>query len=122
MESGYNSYYYDYRINDNNVRIHVVGANDDRSEGKIRGSSFGCALVDEVTLLPENFFSMLLSRLSKKGAKLLSTTNPANPNHWLKTDYVGRADELGAKVFNFYQIARNTPFIIFDLIGVVQSE
>jgi len=85
-----------------NRKIHVIGANDDRAEGKIRGSSFGGALVDEVTLIPENFFTMLLSRLSKKGAKLLSTTNPENPKHWFKVNYIDRAEELNAKVFEFY--------------------
>lgn len=85
-----------------NRKIHVVGANDDRAEGKIRGASFGCALIDEVTLIPENFFSMLLSRLSKKNAKLLSTTNPENPKHWFKANYIDRVDELNAKVFEFY--------------------
>lgn len=85
-----------------NRRIHVVGASDDRAENKIRGASFGCALVDEATILPENFFSMLLSRLSKKGAKLLSTTNPANPKHWFKANYIDRAEEINAKVFEFY--------------------
>jgi len=85
-----------------NRKIHVVGANDLRSEGKIRGSSFGCALIDEVTIIPENFFTMLLSRLSKNNAKLLGTTNPDSPFNWFKTKYLDRADELGAKVFNFY--------------------
>lgn len=85
-----------------NRKIHVIGANDNRAEGKIRGASFGGALVDEASLIPENFFSMLLSRLSKKGAKLFSTTNPGSPFLWLKTDYLDRAKEIDASVFNFY--------------------
>src|SRR5574338_1386020 len=35
--------------------IYVIGANDDRAEGKIRGATFAGVLVDEVTLIPENF-------------------------------------------------------------------
>lgn len=83
-------------------KIHVVGANDQRSEGRIRGASFCCCLMDEATIIPENFFTMLLSRLSKKNAKLLVTTNPDSPFSWFKTKYLDRAEELNAKVFNFY--------------------
>ncbi len=56
--------------------MYVVGANDDRAEAKIRGSEFAGALIDEVSLLPENFFKMLLSRLSIDGAQLFASTNP----------------------------------------------
>ena len=37
---------------------------------------------------------MLLSRLRVPGAKLIATTNPDNPNHWLMQNYIVRADEL----------------------------
>ena len=85
-----------------NRRIHIVGASDERAESKIRGASFAGALVDEATIIPESFFSMLLSRLSKKGAKLFATTNPDSPFHWFKVNYLDRAKEIGATVFNFY--------------------
>lgn len=84
-----------------NRKCHVIGANDDRSEGKIRGSTFAAALVDEATTIPENFFKMLLSRLSVDGAKLFGTTNPDSPFHWLKKEYIDRADELDLKRFRF---------------------
>lgn len=81
--------------------MYVVGANDERAEGKIRGSTFAGALVDEASLLPESFFKMLLSRLSLPGSKLFLTTNPDSPYHWLKTDYIDRIKELNIKVFSF---------------------
>ena len=65
--------------------MYVVGANDERAEGKIRGSEFAGALIDEATLIPESFFKMLLSRLSIPGSKLFASTNPDSPYHWLKT-------------------------------------
>lgn len=37
---------------------------------------------------------MLLSRLRKDGAKLIGTTNPDTPNHWLKKEYIDRGSEL----------------------------
>lgn len=77
-------------------RHHVIleGANDIRSEGKIRGVTLQGAYCDELTQLPEDFFTMLLSRLSEPGAKLIGTTNPDAPSHWLKVNYIDRAAEL----------------------------
>lgn len=82
-------------------KVYVVGANDERAEGKIRGLTLAGALLDEVTLLPESFFKMATSRLSVDGAKMLCTTNPDGPYHWLRTDYIDRAAELNLKTFNF---------------------
>ena len=65
-------------------RIHLVGANDERAEGKIRGGTYLAAYVDEATLIPESFWQMLMSRLSMKGSKVFATTNPDGPYHWLK--------------------------------------
>lgn len=84
-------------------KVYVVGANDERAEGKIRGPTFAGALVDEATLLPEGFFRMLLSRLTIDGSKLFATTNPDSPFHWLKHDFidVNADDEKFLKTFKF---------------------
>ncbi|MCI8594976.1 MAG: PBSX family phage terminase large subunit [Oscillospiraceae bacterium] len=70
------------------------GANDARAESKIRGMTLQGAYCDELTQFPEDFFAMLLSRLRVSGAKLIATTNPDNPSHWLMLRYIKRADEL----------------------------
>jgi len=64
--------------------IHVVGASDERSVGSIQGSTMSLCYGDEVTLWPENFYNMMVSRLSLKDSIFLGTTNPDNPNHFLK--------------------------------------
>ncbi len=71
-------------------KVYVVGANDERAEGKIRGATFAGALVDEITILPQSYFRMLLSRLSVEGSKLFGGTNPDSPLHWLKTDFIDK--------------------------------
>lgn len=81
--------------------IHLIGANDDRSEHKIRGLTLAGCYVDEMTIIPECVWKMLGTRLSVPGAKLFGTTNPDTPFHWLKKDYIDRADELDLKVFHF---------------------
>jgi PBSX family phage terminase large subunit len=74
----------------------VIGAKDEGSERYIRGLTVGFALCDEVSLMPQNFFQMLLSRMSPKNARLYGTTNPDSPYHWLKAGYLDNA-ELRAK-------------------------
>lgn len=68
--------------------IDLEGASDVRSEEKIRGVTLHGAYMDEITLAPQPFFAMLLSRLSAPGAKLFGTTNPDSPRHWLKVEYL----------------------------------
>lgn len=81
--------------------IYLEGVNDARAESKIRGMTLMGAYCDELTLFTEDFFSMLLSRLSDPGAKLFGTTNPDNPNHWLKKKYIDRENELDMLVIKF---------------------
>lgn len=72
-------------------RVYCVGANDERSQEKIRGLTLVGGYVDEATIVPESFWSMLLTRLSVEGARLYATTNPDNPQHWMMRDLLGRA-------------------------------
>lgn len=73
--------------------VHVIGAADSVSEERIRGMTVALAYVDEVTLIPENFWNQLIGRLSHPDSRLIGTTNPDNPRHWLKVDYIDRRDE-----------------------------
>ncbi|MFJ9816171.1 PBSX family phage terminase large subunit [Streptomyces sp. NPDC101151] len=81
--------------------VHLVGAADARAEGRLRGMTAALAYADEITLLPAPFFRQLLARLSVPGAKLIGTTNPDSPRHWLRTDYLDRAGELDLADFHF---------------------
>lgn len=81
--------------------VYLEGVNDARAESKIRGMTLQGVLCDELTLFTEDFFTMLLSRLSMPGAKLFGTTNPDNPNHWLMEKYIKRQNELDMLVMKF---------------------
>ncbi len=89
-------------------KIMLEGANDARSEGKIRGITLGGAYCDELTLFPKDFFAMLLSRLSEPGAKLIATTNPDVPTHWLLTEYLKNENLSGGLFRMFFHIDDNT--------------
>lgn len=81
--------------------VYLEGVNDARAESKIRGMTLQGALCDELTLFTEDFFAMLLSRLSLPGAKLFGSTNPDNPGHWLMKNYIDRQDQLDMLVMKF---------------------
>ena len=81
--------------------VHLVGANDARSEEKIRGATIELAYVDEATLLPVGFWEMLLTRLRVAGARMLATTNPGSSQHWLRVKYILDADAQDMVVFHF---------------------
>jgi hypothetical protein len=75
-------------------RVYVLGASDAKAEKVIRGLTVAGAYVDEVTTIPEEFFTQLLGRMSVAGAQLFGTTNPDNPAHWLKAKFLDRLLEL----------------------------
>lgn len=100
--------------------IFTVGASDERSEGKIRGSTLAGCYGDEITLWPESFFIMMLSRMSLEGAKFFGTTNPDNPNHWLYKHYIQRAEEIDMKVFHF--LLEDNPFLPQSYVDALKKE
>ena len=100
-------------------KIHIAGANDERAEGKIRGGTYLAAYGDELTLIPESFFKMLLSRLSLPGAKLFGTTNPDSPYHWLKAEYMDK-DDLDLTAFHF--TLEDNPFLPPQYVDELKKE
>jgi PBSX family phage terminase large subunit len=75
-------------------RVWVIGASDAKAEAVIRGMTVAGAYADEITVLPEAFWTQLLGRMSVPGAQLFGTTNPDNPAHWLKRKYLDRIGQL----------------------------
>lgn len=80
--------------------VWLEGANDERSESKIRGMTLQGAYIDELTQIPETFYLMVLSRLSERGAALIATTNPDAPNHYVKTEIIDN-DVIDKQVIKF---------------------
>lgn len=80
--------------------VWLEGANDERSESKIRGMTLMGVYVDELTQIPRDFYLMALSRLSEKGAVFLATTNPDHPKHYVKTEIIDN-DVLDKQVIKF---------------------
>lgn len=81
--------------------IEVITANDAKAEGRLRGLTGAGAYVDEMTLIPKEFFKRLVDRMSVPGALIFGTTNPDNPGHWLRKEWLNKADELGIRSWHF---------------------
>lgn len=59
----------------------------------IRGmTSFG-AYINEASLAVQSVFAEIVSRCSGTGARILSDTNPDNPEHWLKKEYIDKQND-----------------------------
>lgn len=101
-------------------QIYLEGVNDARAESKIRGMTLQGAYCDELTLFTEDFFSMLLSRLSEPGAKLFATTNPDTPRHWLMEHYIARSNDLDCLVMKF--LIDDNPFLDRDYVDNLKKE
>jgi len=81
-------------------RVHLLGAPDESAVRRIKGATLALAYLDELTDIPEPFYKMILSRLSVDDAKLIATTNPESPTHWLKEKVIDNPD-INLTVFYF---------------------
>ena len=99
--------------------IWLEGADNERSENKIRGMTLAGAYIDELTLVPPGFYYMCLSRLSYKGAKFFATTNPDSPNNYVYTDIIEN-DKIDKKITKFY-IWEN-PFLDPEYVKQLEAE
>ena len=82
------------------------GANAD-SYKKMRGFTSYGAFLNEATTLHDSFIKEAISRCSGEGARIYMDTNPENPTHTVKIDYVDKSGQLlsngqlNIKAFNF---------------------
>lgn len=70
-------------------------------------TSYG-AYVNEATLGVEPVFQEILQRCSMPGSHIIVDTNPDNPQHWLKVDYIDKEDEKMKKLVYHFTIDDNT--------------
>lgn len=69
--------------------------------GRIRGMTAWGAYINEATVANEMVFDEIKSRCSAPGARLVMDTNPDRPGHWLKTDYIDKADQKTIAEFHW---------------------
>lgn len=86
------------------------GANADAWK-KARGFTSHGALLNEATALHNMFIKEVISRCSGSGARIYMDTNPENPMHTVKTDYI---DKSGQRLQNGQLNIQSYHFTLFD--------
>lgn len=74
------------------VQVCCFGHSKINDLGRIRGMTAWGAYINEASMANEEVFDEIKDRCSGDGARLLMDTNPDRPDHWLKRDYIDRAD------------------------------
>lgn len=100
-------------------RVWLEGADNDAAVNKIRGMTLAGTYLDELTLIPEEFYYMALSRLSYPGARMFATTNPDSPTNYVYTDII-KNEEINRNVFKF--LIEDNTFLEPDYIAALKKE
>lgn len=77
--------------------------------GRIRGMTAWGAYINEATVANELVFDEIRSRCSAPGARIIMDTNPDRPGHWLKKDYIDKAD--GKVITQFHWTLTDNTFL-----------
>lgn len=74
------------------VQVCCFGHGTIRDLSRIRGMTAFGAYINEGSTAVNEVFKEILNRCSGEGARAMVDTNPDNPLHWLKVDYIDKAD------------------------------
>lgn len=72
---------------------YIFGASTEASQDTLQGLTAASALLDEVALFPRSFVDQAIGRCSVEGSKVFMNCNPSSPYHWLKTEFIDKAEE-----------------------------
>ena len=90
----------------------VMGAKDEGSEKYVRGATVGRVIGDELTLMPKSFVMMLLNRMSPDNARAYFTTNPDNPQHYVKKELLDNRKLIDAgTLFSMHFTLADNPHV-----------
>lgn len=91
-----------------------------RGIGGIRGMTSYGAYVNEASLATEGVFQEIVQRCSKEGARVIADTNPDNPNHWLKKDYIDN-ENPEARIISFHFTLDDNTFLPQDYVKALKA-
>ncbi len=74
---------------------HLFGADKDNAQDKLQGMTAAGAFADEVALFPRSFVDQMIGRCSVAGSRIFLNCNPNGAFHYIKTDFIDRAEEIG---------------------------
>lgn len=89
---------YSYNRSENYINIgtntyYLFGANNEASQDVLQGLTSAGALADEGALFPKSFIDQMIGRCSVEGSKVFMNCNPRGPYHFIKTEFIDKAEE-----------------------------
>lgn len=88
--------------------------------GSIRGMTAYGAYINEASLANEEVFNEIDNRCSAPGSRIILDTNPDNPEHWLKRDYIDNHDKK-AKIVSFHFTMEDNTFLDPEYISTKKA-
>lgn len=88
-------------------KIYPFGGDNSASWKAVRGFTSQGAFLNEATALHETFVKECITRCSETGSVVYMDTNPENPMHFVKSDYIDKSGQrlengkLNIKAFHF---------------------
>ena len=80
---------------------YMFGADKDNAQDKLQGMTAAGAYADEAALFPRSFIDQMIGRCSVAGSRIFLNCNPNGAYHYLKTDFIDRAEEVGVYRIHF---------------------
>ena len=80
---------------------HLFGADKDNAQDKLQGMTAAGAYADEAALFPRSFVDQMIGRCSVAGSKIFMNCNPNGAYHYIKTDFIDHAGEIGLYRLHF---------------------
>ena len=74
---------------------YLFGADKENAQDKLQGMTAAGAYADEAALFPRSFIDQMIGRCSVEGSRIFLNCNPGGAYHYLKTDFIDRAEEIG---------------------------
>lgn len=107
-----------------NVEIVQSYTGTDRGVNSIRGLTAMGAYINECSLATESVFQEILQRCSFGGSRIICDTNPwpDNPNHWLKVDYIDKADDPESRIKSFNFTIDDNTFLSTEYVNALKAQ
>lgn len=80
---------------------YLFGADKDNAQDKLQGMTAAGAYADEAALFPRSFIDQMIGRCSVEGSRIFLNCNPNGAWHYIKTDFIDRAEEIGLYRLHF---------------------
>lgn len=102
------------------VEIVPAYTGNERGMRAIRGMTSYGAYINETSLSTQSVFTEIVNRCSKRGARIICDTNPDNPEHWLKKNYIDNASDA-AKIKSFRFTLDDNTFLPEDYVSSLKA-